>query len=155
MKLMACALAAVAAALLFPASARADNATDSVKIEALLKQTGLTYERKAEEVFVLPHEGKNLGDFQVVLANGDGIEVMFVIIAKKARISMTPELAQKMLFANHNYDRVKVGLDDDGDAFVRDDATIRVLDASELKVNINQVAAAADEIYGELKPYFK
>jgi hypothetical protein len=146
---------AVSAALALPSAAQADDAADQAKIESLLQQTGLGYERKGDTVFVVPEQGKSLGDFNVVLANGDGMEVIFVIIAQKAQMPMNEALALKMLSMNHEYDRVKVGIDDDGDAFVRDDASIRVLDGAELKENIHQVAAAADEIYAALKPYLQ
>ncbi len=48
---------------------------------------------------------------------------------------------------NHTMDRVKVGLDGDGDLFVRCDSTVRIMDAAEFKLVVEPVAAAADEVY--------
>ncbi len=50
---------------------------------------------------------------------------------------------------NHHVDRVKIGLDDDGDTFVRVDLSLRLLDAQEFKLNVEQVAAGADELAGK------
>jgi len=48
---------------------------------------------------------------------------------------------------------VKIGIDNDGDAFVRTDISIRILDKDALKAVIEQVAAAAEETYAAMKPY--
>jgi len=45
-----------------------------------------------------------------------------------------------------------VGIDKDGDVFVRVDLSIRVLDKDEMTVNVDQVAATADEVFKGLKP---
>jgi hypothetical protein len=153
MRLLLCALALSASAFAFPASAKADDVSDGAKVEGLLKQLGQGYERKSDTIFVVPMTGKNLGDFKVVLATGDGLEVIFVVLAKQARIPDNIDLAKKMLRLNHEFDWVKVEIDDDGDADVRGDVSLRTLDAVELKKNVAQVAAAADEAYGVMLPY--
>jgi hypothetical protein len=153
MRLVFCALALSASALVFPASAKADDASDGAKVEGLLKQLGQAYDRKSDTIFVVPMTGKNLGDFRVILATGDGLEVIFVVLAKQARIPDNIDLAKKMLRLNHEFDWVKVEIDDDGDADVRGDVSVRTLDAVELKKNVAQVAAAADEAYGVMLPY--
>lgn len=139
--------------LLASAAAVADS--DEDRIDALLHQSGYSYQKapKAEGVWVIPQHGEALGDFKVITAAGDGLAVIFVIIAHKADLNMNLGLATKMLAMNHEYDRVKIGTDDDGDAFVRVDASIRVLDATEMKEDIHQVAASADEVYATIKPY--
>jgi hypothetical protein len=52
-----------------------------------------------------------------------------------------------LLSANHEYDYVKVGLDKDGDMFVRIDDWIPTVNARHLKETINQVANASEEVY--------
>jgi hypothetical protein len=58
-----------------------------------------------------------------------------------------------LLRLNAEIDYVKVGMDDDGDAFVRIDLNARGLDQQEMKDNIEQLAAAADVVYAAIKPY--
>ncbi|HEX7964479.1 MAG TPA: hypothetical protein VF651_02070 [Gammaproteobacteria bacterium] len=145
------AAALFASALLFQAPVHADSEED--RIDALLHQSGYTYEKRAEGVWVVPQKGDSLGDFKVIVAQGEGLVVIFVIIAKKDQMDMGLGLATRMLSMNHEYDRVKVGTDDDGDAFVRLDASLRSMDATEMKEDIHQVAASADEAYSGIKPY--
>ena len=147
----------VAAALLFSlalaSTAWADDAADGKRIDKLLKQAGYTFTKKNDTVWVIQQHGDNLGDFREILAVGDGLLVIFVTIARDADIPRTAELEYKMLQLNHQMDRVKVEIDDDGDAAVRSDVTVRTLDAAELKEQVHQVAASADEVYGAMKPY--
>jgi hypothetical protein len=67
-------------------------------------------------------------------------------------MAMDLDLATRMLSLNHELDRVKIGTDDDGDAFVRLDASLRVLDVEETKEDMEQVASASDEVYGDMRP---
>jgi hypothetical protein len=145
------------AGLLFQAQAWSDDkpSPDADRIDALLHQSGYTYEQKAPGVWVIPQKGDSLGDFKVIVAVGDGITVVFVIVAAKADMDMDQDLAYKMLHMNHEYDRVKIGVDDDGDAFVRADASVRVLDETEFKDIVHQVSASADEVHAAIKPYLK
>jgi len=79
--------------------------------------------------------------------------VMFVVVAEKNQLRVTPELMRSLLLMNDDFDRVKIGIDKNGDLFVRVDSTVRVMDLEELKANIEQVAAATDEITKAIKPY--
>src|SRR5262249_32947938 len=76
--------------------------------------------------------------------------VTFVIVAKKAAIQKTPQMMDALLTANHDYDYTKIGLDKDGDMFVRIDMPLRSVDSKELKSIIDQVANASDEVYAKV-----
>jgi hypothetical protein len=52
-----------------------------------------------------------------------------------------------LLLANHEYDYVKIGLDKDGDMFVRIDTLMHSVNSSDLKATINQVANASEEVF--------
>ena len=79
--------------------------------------------------------------------------VMFVVVAEKKQLKVTPELMRSLLRMNDDFDRVKIGIDKNGDLFVRVDSSTRVMDVQELKDNIEQVAAATDEVTKAIKPY--
>jgi len=144
---------AVALSLCLPSLACADDSADAARIDKLMKQAGFTFEKKNESVWVIKQHGDNLGDYKEILAVGDGLLVIFVTIARDADIPRTEDLEYKMLQLNHQLDRIKVEIDDDGDAAVRADVTIRTLDTAELKEEVHQVAASADEVYADIKPY--
>ncbi len=129
----------------------------SAKVASLLESSGYPYTKAADSVWAVPFEGKALSKFNVVASvvalTEQDILVLFVIVAEAKNLKVTPELMRIMLKLNGDLDRVKIGFDKDGDVFVRIDLSIRVLDSQELKGNIEQVAAAADEVYTAIKPF--
>jgi hypothetical protein len=130
-----------------PAQLSAATTASAAHVTQLLNGSGYQYTKKTETVWTTPFNGKSLKNFTVILAVQDDLLVTFVIVAKKANIQVTPEFMFTLLRANHSLDHVKVGLDDDGDLFVRNDSSVRILDAEEFKAEIKQVAAAADEVH--------
>jgi len=116
------------------------------RLPQLLEQSGYNYSKVSDNVWVIPFNGKILKDFNVIITPQEGLAVIFVIVAQQKELKVTPELMRALLRMNADFDRVKVGIDKDGDLFVRVDASERVLDVEELKTNIEQVAAAADEV---------
>jgi len=127
----------------------------NVGMDALLKQTGYPYNTHNPTTWSIDLTRKNLGKVRVILSTGSDILVTFVIVAKKAAIQKTPQMMDALLTANHDYDYTKVGLDKDGDMFVRVDMPLRTVDASELKSIVDQVANASDEIYAKVARWIK
>jgi hypothetical protein len=127
----------------------------AARVGHLLEVSGYNFKQspKSDKVWVVDFKGKSLASFKVVLATQDDLLVTFVTVTEKKRLPTSSEFLAKLLKFNHSLDRVKIGIDDDGDLFVRTDVTIRVLDNQEFKLNIEQVAAAADEVYNGIKPY--
>ena len=127
----------------------------SVGMDAMLKQTGYGYTTHNATTWSIDLNRKHLGKTKVILSTGSEILVTFVIVAKKAAIQKTPQMMEALLTANHDYDYTKIGLDKDGDMFVRIDMPLRSLDATELKSVIDQVANASDEIYAKVARWIK
>jgi hypothetical protein len=125
------------------------------KMLDLLPKSGYQFKQYSPVVWGIDFEGKSIGTVRVVMVAQENIVVIFAIIAKKDEIPLTAAFFETMLKCNHKFDRVKVGLDDDGDAFVRTDASSRVLDGDEFKAIVEQVAAAASEAYDLIKPSLK
>ena len=91
--------------------------------------------------------------YTLIITKTDDIVIAFVTVVEKNNVKLTPEAMYKLLRANYNYDKVKIGLGKDDALVVRIDQSIRVTDLQEMKENINQVALAADELYAILSPY--
>jgi Putative bacterial sensory transduction regulator len=127
----------------------------SMGMDAMLKQTGYTYTTHNDTTWSIDLSRKNLGKVKVILSTGSDILVTFVIVAKKAAIQKTPQMMEALLTANHDYDYTKIGLDKDGDMFVRIDMPLRSIDATELKSTIDQVANASDEVYAKVARWIK
>jgi Putative bacterial sensory transduction regulator len=145
---------AVLVALCLAAAAQVALA-QSMGMDAMLKQTGYPYTTHNPTTWSIDLTRKSLGKVKVILSTGSDILVTFVIVAKKAKIQKTPQLMDTLLTANHDYDYTKIGLDKDGDMFVRVDMPLRTVDAAELKSIVDQVANASDEIYAKVATWIK
>src|SRR5215467_14404471 len=127
----------------------------SMSMEAMLNDTGYAYKTHNATTWSIDLNRKHLGKTRVILSTGSDILVTFVIVAKKAAIQKTPQMMDALLTANHDYDYTKVGLDKDGDMFVRIDMPLRTVDGTELKAVIDQVANASDEVYAKVAHWIK
>jgi hypothetical protein len=155
--LLALALLSVLALVLTfaPAPARAqEQATNAnaARIQQMLTQSGLQFTRHRDTVWSLKFNGKSLAEFRVILAVKGELLVTFTNPVRKAQIPLTSDFLFKLARFNHTLDYVKVGLDDDGDLFVRTDSNPRALDLAEFKAMISQVSAATDEVYSSVNP---
>lgn len=121
----------------------------------MLEESGYPYTKITDNVWTIPFEGKNLKKFDLIVTTNPDILILFVVVAKKKDFTVTPALMRTMLNLNDEFDRVKIGLDKDGNAFVRIDVSIRVQDKQELKDNLDQASAAADELFVAIKPFTK
>jgi hypothetical protein len=128
------------------------------KLEALIKASGYTSSKVSDNVWTIDFSGKQLPKFKVILsASGkdkDGIVVVFANPAEKSRLPSTANFMLLLLKANHDFDYVKVGIDGDGDVFVRADIPDGV-DGGYFKNIVEQVAAATDQLYGRIKPLLR
>jgi putative sensory transduction regulator len=127
----------------------------SESMDAMLKQTGYNYTTHNATTWSVDLNRKSLGKVKVILSTGGDILVTFVIVAKKAAIHKTPQMMDTLLTANHDYDYTKVGLDKDGDMFVRIDMPLHTVHSADLKAIVDQVANASDEIYAKVATWIK
>jgi len=125
------------------------------KMLELLPPSGYQDKQYSPVVWGIEFQGKAISSIRVLIVAQENIVVIFAVIAKKSEIPLTAELLKTMLTCNNKFDRIKVGLDEDGDAFVRTDSSSRVLDGTEFKAIVEQVAAAANEVYALIKPSLK
>jgi hypothetical protein len=126
--------------------------TPAAKIAKVLNESKLTFTKVSDTVWTVPFEGKNIKEIPVVVSASEDVLVIFALVAQKKDINVTPALMQRLLRANEEFDRVKIGIDKEGDIFARIDISIRVLDAAELKANLQQTSAAADEVFAFVQP---
>ncbi len=140
-------ISVAALALLTHAPAQDKTTVSATKINQLLQETGYSFNRKTDVVWYSALDGKTLKNFKLIVTVKDDLMVAFVTVAPKARLKKTPEFVEKLLKFNSTLDFVKVGLDRDGDIFVRADASVRALDSQALKGLLDQVAACANDVY--------
>ncbi len=136
-----------------PAQTQTINAqTSAERAASLLDKSGYTFRKASNNVWVVSFTGKQIADIQVVITTVPDLLLAGITVAKKRQMKPTAEFFYKLLKLAHTYDLVKVGLDTDDDLFVRIEAKMRTMDVDEFKAYVKQAAAAADEIYGEIRP---
>jgi hypothetical protein len=127
--------------------------TASARVSQLLEQSGYSYSKVKDDGWTIPFHGKALPDFDVVVFTAEDLAIFVVFVAEQNELRVTPELMKSLLQMNADADRVKIGIDKKGSLFVRVDASIRLMDVDELKADVEQVAAATDEVAKTAKPY--
>jgi hypothetical protein len=162
-------IAFLAALLLFTASQdRAQCPSSNVsgaqcqaaisKLTSMLTADGYTYySTNSPTVFTVHLQRDHMQKIKLIMALGDDAAdpsaslVVFVTVVQRYRLPTDTEFRRKLLAMNHTFDSVKIGFDNDGDLSVRIDTSFRVIDASLLRAVIDQVAAASDEVYGQIE----
>src|SRR5260370_20629731 len=131
-----------------PAQAQTPGAVAvGVKVEQMLKATGFTYKTHNPITWSIEFERKTIGKFPVIISNNEDIIATFTTATEQATIHETPQLMEALLSANHEYDYPKIGLDKDGDLFVRIDSPVRGTDSALLKSIIHQAANPSGQIF--------
>ena len=124
----------------------------AVKLEQLLTQSGYSFTKAADNVWVIKFRGKALPELNIIVTTTQALAIIGAVVVEKKNLKPSPELNYNLLKLNHKFDRVKIGIDDDEDLFVRVEVGARVLDLQEFKDNVEQVAAATDEVFAAIRP---
>ncbi len=146
----------LAASLTLTARAQTPAQTDVERLDAIVKESRFAprkIDNPKQPVWTIKRTGESLKEFEVIFIVKNGVRVTFVTVVPKANLKRTPELLEKMLKMNYQYDSVKIGFDDDDDAYVRIDQRLRIVDVQEFNQIIDQVSLAADTLHTELKPF--
>jgi hypothetical protein len=149
-----CFFATLLFSLVLPMAAQT-NDQGIAKMVSLMQANSYNFvTTKSPTVWVIHFTGTHLKDVKVILAldTENNQMVIFVTVVEKRRMPVTTDFLHNLLKFNHEYDRVKVGLDADDDLSVRIDAPLRLADASEFKDIVTQIKNASDEIYGKIEP---
>jgi hypothetical protein len=135
-----------------PPQAKSDPATVA-KLASCLERSGYNYTKAADNVWVVNYKDSTLGEIHVLVTSAEGLVIMGVVIAQKAKMNVTPEMMHRLLKLTHELDQVKIGLDSDDDLFVRAEVNARIFDLIEFKADVHQVAAASARVYAAIKPF--
>jgi hypothetical protein len=125
----------------------------AAKIIQLLEDSGHNYGKAAENVWTIRYRGNHLSDFSIIVIGHENMLILVGVVAEKKDFNAAPEMMKKLLSLNDELDRVKVGIDEEGDLFNRIDLSLRVVDAQEFKANLEQISSAVDQTYAAIKPY--
>jgi len=122
------------------------------KIPALLEKSGYQYAKVKEGVWQINFQGKNLKEFQLkITLIGDQL-IMFVDLASRGELDLNNGLAVKLLELNDAMDTIKFALSEKS-LYARMEAHERIIDLQELKYMFNQMSAAVDEAFPQIKAF--
>lgn len=128
--------------------------TSPVKAARLLNESKVKFSKIAENIWTVPFNGKSFKNFDVVISTDKTGLFMFVVVAKGTEYKPSEGLFDSLLVQNTEMDRVKIGIDkDDREILIRIDLTIRLVDKREFMENMDQLAAASDQIYAIVQPH--
>jgi len=137
-----------------PPAAPQAVAGDAARLAGLLEASGFKYQKAGDGVWLLDFAASNGKAIRVLVATSGGLVVFGTTVKAATKDAVTRDDLRAINRLNAEVDRVKVGLDDDNDLFLRVDLTLRTLDADDLKVNASQVAATAEKAAAALAPRF-
>ena len=120
------------------------------KIVQFLEKQG-SYTKVSDGVWTVSYKGKSIKNIELLVITAAEIElvIMTVTVAKKKEIPLKPDLLYKIL--KFSADQVKVGIDNKGDLNLQAEINARLTDYKEFNEVLNQVAAAADLLHGQIK----
>ena len=141
----------LAAAWVCPARAQS-KAKTSADLVVLLEKSGHKYNKVDDNVWEIMYEGKNMKSIPVRVTMAENVLVTLAKLADRKDLRPDPALLTKLLELNNDFDYVKLALAKSM-LYVRMDSPLRLLDGEELNHVLEQVSAAADEAYPQIKPY--
>ena len=89
----------------------------------------------------------------LLIGNEDDIVVVGTVLQSKAELNLSPDLLLKLMQLNNELDYMKVGIDRDGDLFIRAEMHLSSLTAETFNDTVKNVVRAGNRIYGTLQKY--
>lgn len=150
-------LLAMSAVIQLPA-ARAQTAAPQPpsckdRINSLIKETGypLRVNAKRDDVWAMNLDMPHVKNNKLIMSIGSDLLVTFVTLVRKRRLPATSDFYFKALRFDDTLDRVKIGIDRDGDLFVRIDSTCSEMTPAEFRRVVDQVKSSSEEIYSQIQ----
>ncbi len=118
----------------------------------MLEQSGYRYSKVSEGIWEIEATGKNVKEFKIRVTMAEELVLLMVKLADRKDVSVKNELLVKLLELNHRFDMARIALSDEM-LYSRIDLHARVVDGAEFNYAVEQLAAATDAIYPELKHF--
>ena len=103
----------------------------------------------ANDILAIP-QGDGLQGKLLIGEEGE-MGVIGTVVQPKAKLDLSAETLLKLMKLNNELDYAKIGIDNDGDLFVRAELRISSLTADDFTASLKQVIASAKQVYEALK----
>jgi hypothetical protein len=139
----------------FPMAADSQGVDDqqaTAAVDRLLAQSGLKYTKAPSGIWIIPRGGQKLRSFQIVLSYTAGTLTTEVVVAKVRSVPRLNEAGLNLLSLANRLLYVKICIDKEN-VFVRNETVLKFLNLDEFKMNLESVATATEQVYGELQSF--
>jgi hypothetical protein len=134
-------------------AARQQKTITAADLVALLEKAGYSgYTKVDDGIWEIQFKGKNLPEFPVRIVLSEDIVLIMARLADRKKLVHTEQLFQKLLELNDKMDTVKFALSSEM-LYVRLELHSRLLDEKELHYALDQMSAAVDEAYPQIKHF--
>jgi hypothetical protein len=120
---------------------RADQANAS-SVAAALEQTGLTYRKSSDAVWVVTFKSSSSTPIDVIVNAQHELVVVFAVVARAPKLSA--EQLRDLLKASYSANFAKLAIDDDGDLLSLSEIALTGLTVQQLRTAIEEVANTGD-----------
>jgi hypothetical protein len=87
----------------------------------------------------------------ILIAEQSDMVIVGTVVRPKATLDTSAATLLKLMRLSNELDYVKIGIDNDGDLFVRAELRVRMLDAAEFKTAVQNVISAGAKAYAATK----
>lgn len=127
-----------------PRSRAAEQAAASVA--ATLQQTGLTYRKSSDAVWVVTFKSSSGTPIDVIINAQNELVIVFAVVARAPRLSA--EQLRDLLKASYSANFAKLAIDGDGDLLSLSEIALKGLNVQQLRTTIEEVANTGDSAAG-------
>lgn len=116
-------------------------------LDSMLAETGYEFSKADTNVFVTKVAGNKMKDILIIATESEGMTILFCMVKEKAGALLTVAQSIQLMKLTMEYDRIKIGLDDEENLMVRIDLKSRLTDTKDLTENLDQLGVAVDEAF--------
>jgi len=102
----------------------------------------------ASDALAIPKEGGMQG--MLLIAQEGSMGMLGAVVQVKARLDLSSDLLKRLLQLNNELEYAKVGIDHDGDLFVRTELRMDTLTEADFKATVKNLNEAASKVWAAL-----
>jgi hypothetical protein len=117
-------------------------AEQTMSVAEALEQTGLTYRKTSDAVWVVTFKSSSSTPIDVIINAQSELVVVFAVVARAPRLSAAQ--LRDLLKASYSANFAKLAIDGDGDLLSLSEIAIKALTVQQLRTSIEEVANTGD-----------
>jgi hypothetical protein len=101
------------------------------------------------DALTIPQEAGLQG--MLLIAQEGEMGIIGAVVQVKAKLPLSADLMLKLLRLNNEFEFAKVGIDTDGDLFIRTELRMKTLTEEEFKTSLKNLIEVGSQVYSTLK----